>query len=177
MLKGKQTNHSVCGGAYHCLFTHDIFHHDNNIHNLYKTHQMLACDAWHTVYDPLGNVYYAACDRAHCKWLQAAVMPGESVKRSQAKQLAWLEGGHAVTRKHVLKMHKAPGTSRVFETHRLSLHKGSKDIGCIPLRGALQVDCCECMWNSSNVCIVLYMLDVIIVWLIKERMAAVCMKL
>lgn len=31
-----------------------------------------------------------------------------------------------VTRKHVLKMHKASGTSRVFETHRLSLHKGSE---------------------------------------------------
>ncbi len=53
-------------------------------------------------------------------------MPGESVKRSQAKQLAWLEGGHAVTRKHVLKMHKASGTSRVFETRRLGLHKGSE---------------------------------------------------
>lgn len=65
-------------------------------------------------------------------------MPRESAKRSQAKQLAWLEGGHAVTRKHVLKMHKASGTSRVFESHRLSLHKGSeRRRECFPQRWAL----------------------------------------
>ena len=64
-------------------------------------------------------------------------MPGESVKRSQAKQLAWLEGGHAVTRKHVLKIHKASGTSRVFETHRLSLHKGARKTWGASLSGAL----------------------------------------
>lgn len=112
--------------AYYRFFTLEMCHHDNNMRNLYKNHQTPASDAWHTVYDPFGNVYYAACDRAHCKWLQAAEMPGESVKRSQAKQLAWLEGGHAVTMKHVLKIHKASGTSRVFETHRLSLHKGTE---------------------------------------------------
>lgn len=50
-------------------------------------------------------------------------MPGESAKRSQAKQVAWLEGGHAVTRRHVLQMQKASATSRVFETQRVSLHK------------------------------------------------------
>ena len=131
MLKGKQTNRSECvcvcvWEACNRFPTVEMFHCDDNARNLWKNHQTPASDAWHTVYDPFGNVYYAACDRAHGKWLQAAAMPGESGKRSQAKQLAWLEGGHAVTRKHVLKMHKAPGISRVFETHRLSLHKGTE---------------------------------------------------
>lgn len=79
-------------------------------------HQTPSSDASHTVYDSFRNIYYADFDRAHCKWRQAAAIPGESAERSQAKQLAWLEGGHAVTRKHMLQMHKASGTSRVFET-------------------------------------------------------------
>lgn len=53
-------------------------------------------------------------------------MPGESAERSPAKQVARLEGGHAATRRHVLQMQKASGTSRVFETRRLSLHKGAE---------------------------------------------------
>lgn len=94
-----------------------------------KNHQTPASDAWHTVYDPFGNAYYADCDGTHCEWLQAAVMPGDSAKRSQAKHLAWLEGGHAVTRKHVLQMHKASGTFGVFETCQLNLYTGSERRG------------------------------------------------
>ena len=117
---------------------------------------------------PFGNVYYAACDRAHCRWLQAEVTPGESAKRSPAKQLAWLQGGHAVTRRHKLKMRKASATPGVSETHRLSLHKGSEDPGSVSLC-ALRVACCECMRSGSDVCVELSLLDVIIEWVIKER--------
>lgn len=114
-----------------------------------KNHQTPASDVWHTVYDPFGNAYYAACDGAHCEWLQAAVMPGESAKRSQAKHLAWLEGGHAVTRKHVLQMHKASGTSAVFETRQLSLYKGrERRGGAFPSAAALA--CCECINQHIN---------------------------
>lgn len=59
-------------------------------------------------------------------------MPGDSAKRSQAKHLAWLEGGHAVTRKHVLQMHKASGTPGVFETCQLNLYTGSERRGEFP---------------------------------------------
>lgn len=75
--------------------------------------------------------------------------PGESAKRSQAKHLAWLEGGHAVTRKHVLQMHKASGTSGVFETRQLSLYKGSERRGgAFPSAAALA--CCECINQYIN---------------------------
>lgn len=134
MLKGKQTNRSVCGKhitdsppskCFIVTTTRAI------CAKIIKRPPLMLDTQFMTLF---GNVYYAACDRAHRKWLQAAAMPGESGKRSQAKQLAWLEGGHAVTRKHVLKMHKASGTSRVFETHRLSLHKrnGKKTRGAFP---------------------------------------------
>lgn len=72
-------------------------------------------------------------------------MPRESVKRSQAKQVAWLEGGHAVTRKHVSKMHKASGTSRVFETHWLSLHKRTKMYAAFP-------SAVRSKWHSVSAC-------------------------
>lgn len=59
--------------------------------------------------------------------------PGESAKRSPAKQLAWLEGGHAVTRRHVLQMHEPSGTSGVFDTHCLVCIKELKDGGSVSL--------------------------------------------
>lgn len=151
MLKGKQTNRiqhaSVClvGEAFNKFFTPKVFWHDSTVCVKKKKEKKITSDGWHTVYDPFGNVYYAAYDSAHCRWLQASVMPRESVKRSQAKQVAWLEGGHAVTRKHVSKMHKASGTSRVFETHWLSLHKRTKMYAAFP--SAVRSE-----WHSVSAC-------------------------
>lgn len=54
--------------------------------------------------------------------------PGESGKRSQAKQVALLPGGHAVTRKHVWKTCKSCGSPGDSKTDELSPYEGGRGV-------------------------------------------------
>lgn len=144
MLKGRQTNHSV--RANYWSFAPATFHyHHNNLHQIITKCLPQTLD----LYYPFGNVYYAACDGACPKRLQAAEMPRESAERSGAQRLARSEGWHAATRKDALKMHKLSGLSIVWRLVIL-VGYGRRDEASISFSGVsvLSLDYCECMWES-----------------------------